>query len=745
VSARSLAVAAAVAALAGAAPACAYFNTFYNAEQAFAEGERLVEKAPPGADLPPAARAAYRKSVEKSSRVLSEHGGSGWADDALLLLAKAHYRLGNHAESSAALRALLHDHPESGHRREAMLWMTRVGREAGDYESAARVAEELLAAGELSGEDRLAVELELAETALAAGEPDRALAIYDALRRDAPRLAADHGVDLLAARARLARGDAEGALGDLRAIIAAEGDPQRKRDAALAVAEALTAEGRREEGLQAYRELLEAGVPDSTGAAIRLILAEAHEADGDAAAAAEELGAAARLVPSTPLAARALYRRGLLEWREMARRGEAKGTLMEAYLQDPEGEIADSALAAARVIAEIEHYEAIRSGRERVLAPVAPEEVDATATYLLAELLYAQEGDEAGARALFEEILAEHPRSAWTPKVLYTLGWLAQQRGAAGREEALERYGAVEREHPDTEYARYAAARRAEILGLAPLAADGSGAGGPSTAFGTGPDSLGAAAFPGAAPGADSSLAAGGVTDPARVAAADSTPAAADALARGEVAAGGAGAADSAAIAPGPAAGALAGGELAAAGALAEDAPAIAPDPAAVTPDSAAAPGLLPLPPDGAAPVPGALLADAGADVSPGAAASARTAAARAAAPRGGTLDAAALAEVGGTRDQVLLLLSRALPRPPDPLVGLEDRLGARQDRADERGLTPGEIERRREQRALADTTAGPGGPDPAAPGPGDDAGAPAGPGAGPADGTGGPGDGRLE
>jgi hypothetical protein len=93
----------------------------------------------------------------------------------------------------------------------------------------------------------------------------------------------------------------------------------------------------------------------------------------------------------------------------------------------------------------------------------------------------------------------------------------------------------------------------------------------------------------------------------------------------------------------------------------------------------------------------------------------------------------------------VLLLLSRALPRPPDPLVGLEDRLGARQDRADERGLTPGEIERRREQRALADTTAGPGGPDPAAPGPGDDAGAPAGPGAGPADGTGGPGDGRLE
>lgn len=651
-------------------PGCAYFNTFYNAEQAFAEGERLAPERAAGADLPPAARAAYQKSVEKSSRVLADHPDSDWTDDALLLLAKAHYRLGNHAESSTALRALLREHPESGLRREAMLWMTRVGREAGDYENASRVAEDLLAAGELSGEDRFAVELELAQTALAAGDPDRALEIYGGLRRDDPDLAAANGVDLLAARARLAQGDAAGALGDLRAIMAAEGDPERRRAAALAVAEALVAEGRQDEGREAYRELLEAGVPDSTGAAIRLILAEAHEADGDAAAAAEEFGAAARLVPSTPLAARALYRRGLLEWRALGRRAEAKGSLVEAYLQDPEAEAADSALAAARTIAEMEHYEAIRSGEERVLAPIAPEEVHATATYLLAELVYAQEGDDAAARELFEEILEEHPRSAWAPKVLYTLGWLAQQEGQAGREEALERYATIEREHPATEYARYAAARRSEIRGLDASVPD----------------------FGGAAP--DS-------------AAADS-------------------------LAPDLVAPDLVAHDLVAADSIASDSM-VFPEPASGEPGAVASADLLPLPPSEATPARPAPAAEA----PPPAPASPTSATPTdAAAPRAPAIDADALAEAGATRDEVLLILSRALPRPPDPLVGLEDRLGARRRAAEERGLTPGEIERRLEERANAqpDSAAGPF--EPAA-------------GADPADGTADetadPGDGRVE
>jgi tetratricopeptide (TPR) repeat protein len=692
---------------------CVYFNTFYNAEQAFAEGERLAGDAPPGSDLPSAAQAAYRKSVEKSSRVLAEHGESGWADDALLLLAKAHYRLGNHAESSAALRALLRDHPESGLRREAMLWMTRVGREAGDYAAARGVAEDLLAAGELSDDDRVAVELELAQTALAAGDPDRALAIYDALRRDAPRLAADHGVDLLAARARLARGDAQGALGDLRAMVAAEGDPERRREAAFTVAEALMAEGRREEGLEAYRELLEAGVSDSAGAAIRLTLAEAHEADGDAAAASEELGAAARLVPSTPLAARALYRRGLLEWRQMSRRNEAKDTFVEAYLQDPEGEIADSALAAARTIAEIQHYEAIRAGRERVLAPVAPEEVHATATYLLAELVYAQEGDEDAARALFEEILAEHPGSAWRPKVLYTLGWLAQGSGASGRDEALERYAAIERDHADTEYARYAAARRAEILGTASDSAAAYAAGGPFAVDSPGGPEAPALVNEARAPASGTGTAVIADTLPLTGDVAGASP--------GGIASTVAGDADGA-----PA------GDVAA-----------APAEVAGEPGEPSEPGLLPLPRGGGSP---------SADPPTGARnerpALAASSAAVAAAPRAGNLDTAALAEAGATRDEVLLLLSRALPRPPDPLVGLEDRLGARRGAGEERGLTPGEIERRRERAAQADSTAGPAGAaDPGAeaggvPGPQDDPfGDLGGPGDGPTGGDGGPGD----
>lgn len=438
------------AALATALTGCVYFNTFYNAKKYYAEGERLAAEALPasavrpdaspaeGGALPPAARAAFEKAIEKSSVVLASHADSKYADDALLLLGKAHYWLGNFPQATAALKGLLGGHPDSELRREGLLWLARASRRGGDLAASEQTTNELLAAGELSPSDRIVVELERAQLARDTGDPGRALAIYrDLLARDL-ELARRHDVDLLAARARLEAGDPTGALEDLRALLAGGADPERQRIATEALAEAFARAGESEQARVTYQRLLEAGLADSLAARVHVSLAESHRNAGETPQAVEEFGKAAGLQPATALASRALYQRGLLEWRVLGARETAKQTFLEAFLQDPQGASADSAAVAARVIQEIQHYQAILAGSERVLAPIPEPEVMATATYLLGELLFTQEGRRDAARELFAQIPERYPQSVWAPKTLYTLGWLEELDEVAAAADAVD-------------------------------------------------------------------------------------------------------------------------------------------------------------------------------------------------------------------------------------------------------------------------------------------------------------------
>ncbi len=73
--------------------ACAYYNTYYNAEQKF----ELARKQALRADGKPNATAVeyYNSVIKKCGVILTDYKNSRWADDALFLLAKALYYHGN--------------------------------------------------------------------------------------------------------------------------------------------------------------------------------------------------------------------------------------------------------------------------------------------------------------------------------------------------------------------------------------------------------------------------------------------------------------------------------------------------------------------------------------------------------------------------------------------------------------------------------------------------------------------------
>ncbi|RMF10311.1 MAG: hypothetical protein D6762_01780 [Candidatus Neomarinimicrobiota bacterium] len=84
---------------------CAYFNTFYNAEQYFEQGEALrLEKA--GEEVPSGAREAYKKVITKTDLVLTKYPDSKYVYPALLLQGKARFYRGEYIQAEGVFHQL---------------------------------------------------------------------------------------------------------------------------------------------------------------------------------------------------------------------------------------------------------------------------------------------------------------------------------------------------------------------------------------------------------------------------------------------------------------------------------------------------------------------------------------------------------------------------------------------------------------------------------------------------------------
>ncbi len=100
---------------------CAYYNTLYNAEEKFAEAEKTQGAMARSAGMPDGVSApggnpqaaAYEDVVEKCKKVIANYPDSRHVDDAMLLSARALYRLGNFEEAVAAIDTLETRFPET--------------------------------------------------------------------------------------------------------------------------------------------------------------------------------------------------------------------------------------------------------------------------------------------------------------------------------------------------------------------------------------------------------------------------------------------------------------------------------------------------------------------------------------------------------------------------------------------------------------------------------------------------------
>jgi TolA-binding protein len=240
----------------------AYYNTFYNAKKAYREAVRSMEQADQAVDrttyllvFDPGNRGSgtrgFENAVKKSADVLRGHPDSKWVDDALLLIGKSYYHMGNTVGAQQKFREVIDGvssledearywlglslvgggtfdeataHLQASIDREGVSrkWQSRMRLVLGELyvrqERWEEAAEELQAGTRHADDDKLAgrAQFLLGQVLETLGDFDLAARAYRDVRRFKPRYELSYAAKFSAVRVQGEHGDSDEALAELR-------------------------------------------------------------------------------------------------------------------------------------------------------------------------------------------------------------------------------------------------------------------------------------------------------------------------------------------------------------------------------------------------------------------------------------------------------------------------------------------------------------------------------------------------
>ncbi|MBD3235261.1 MAG: tetratricopeptide repeat protein, partial [Candidatus Eisenbacteria bacterium] len=441
---------------------CAYFNTFHHAKQAYSKARRLEEESR-SEKLPPEAIRYYDKAIEKSAKVIFEHGGGWWAgiDDALFLMGASYYGKREYGQAIKKFRELILNYPDSEHVPESLFYTglsySRLRNQPAADRTFARVLREYP-----DFERRDEILFTAAETRESAGERERALADYRRLLREFPDSPKREEVLERVGEMQFEDGRYDSALIAFRELAEMTRDDELYFEAQLQVGACLVRLDRHDEALDVYQRILpEQPERDEKGGRVWLAMAEAENRKGNHEAALEHLARVIEHFEKRGVGVEAAFRTGY-----------TYETYLEDYAQARESYEQVNAAAgrsvfkdqAARRLRNLRHLEELQGERDAAEADL---ERRADAALQVAEFrlfegrdpdsaleqyalviesfpttsaavraayargMVLQEADSlSAARGAFRDLIAEHPASAQAERAVELLGELEAPAGA---------------------------------------------------------------------------------------------------------------------------------------------------------------------------------------------------------------------------------------------------------------------------------------------------------------------------
>jgi len=430
---------------------CAYYNTFFHAQQFYQKAEKARissnNRAGTGKD-------DYEKAIKKAAMVLAYYPKSRWVDDALILIGKSFHHLGEYHKAIRKFRELLTNLPTSNYLDESYYWMGLSYYQLEDYLQAEESFERLLAKGK---ERKL-----LDEGGYMLGEIGFVTKDYGKAIEEYGKLVAE-GKGEIRAQAQYRIGECWWEMEDYKQALEAFKKVRKLGPAKelgfqteFKAGECYIELGQPQEALTIFQKLSREGRYYRHLPQIRLEIAECELKLGHTAGAIKEYESVSEEFPQTEESAQALHSLGIIYEDELKDLKKAKELFEKSTQEMPKSEVAKKAQERSANIVKLEEYKSQLSGEEA--------EKSVKTLFLLAEMYLLELNEPDSALSAYRSVIEHFPEASYAPRSAYVISWI-WDKVKGDSLQAEKAYERILQDYPQTLYAQKAR----EWLGLPPV------------------------------------------------------------------------------------------------------------------------------------------------------------------------------------------------------------------------------------------------------------------------------------
>lgn len=430
---------------------CAYYNTFFHAKEFFqkAEKARISSNNKEGAG-----KDDYEKAIKKAAMVLAYYPKSRWVDDALMLIGKSYYHLGEYTKAIRKFQELQTNLPKSDWVDDSYYWMGLAYYQLEDYLQAEVSFKKLLVKGKkrkLRNKGRYM----LGEIGFTTKDYNKAIKEFGKV------VAEGKGEDRAQAQFRIGEcwweiGDYKQALEAFEKVKELGAQKELNFEGQFKVGECYAELNQPQEALRVFVGLSREGRYYHYLPRVMLKIAETKLKLGHPQEAIKEYEAITEGFPQTQESAQALYGLGVIYEDELKDLKKAQEFFEKSIKEMPKSDVAQKAQERSADIVKLQEYRDQLSGEEA--------EKSVKTLFLLAEMYLMELNEPDSALSAYNSVIEHFPETSYAPRSAYAISWIWDKvKGDSLR--AKKAYERIIQDYPQTPYAQKAR----EWLGLPPL------------------------------------------------------------------------------------------------------------------------------------------------------------------------------------------------------------------------------------------------------------------------------------
>lgn len=426
------------------ATGCVYYNLFYNTKRTYQAAEQIPLQ--PDGEVNRVALDGYTQVIEKCTKLINENPDSKYVDDALLLMAKAHYQRREYAEAVDALDRLQSEYPESELLEDAQLYAAKSLLGRGSEADAVDKLKTIITENSRSPHAPEILYL-LGTNLIKLDRDDEAFAYLKQLADDYPNTTYRLNADLEIATVFTESGQYD------RALATLEGLGNRKLDEVdsiryyMALAELRIKMGDYEAALQAITALDEEVLGHHMRAVQLLKKSTVYTGLDSISLAIDGYQSVVARYPRSNYSAEASFQLGVIFQENLDSLDVAKTHFDNVPRQFPRSEFAEDAIQRSVSITKLQRLQSSLQGGDA--------ENSAMVKFELAETQLFQFKDYEKALVAYNVVLDEYPNSDVAPKAAYAISYIYSEV-LEDVDRARLAYQRVIDNYPDSQQAEYA-------------------------------------------------------------------------------------------------------------------------------------------------------------------------------------------------------------------------------------------------------------------------------------------------